>query len=325
MKFIYKIKNVVAVILLFTMLVVPYSTILAGCVKYDQKDVVVGLLSTEFISYPNEYKTATEIIQLLQSYGVRVILMDYNVIMKLARDEIIKLNETYKKNYKVSRYDIIKNVVARFIERNHINRILIPGNYYNITSLPIAPSSHRQLVTNAIVKIVNENHCIHLLGICGGLQGIMYANGVEITRVENMINSHAAVESHIISMPNPRNIDANLHKIIISPSSRLSNIISNLNSKLLSKEQVVYFPDAHSEAINNDIENITKMYNLGYKIVALSEDGIIEGVEDKYGNIHFQFHPEYLMINIEGKSDGANRDVSLLIADAIIKDFLFRN
>ncbi|WDM85008.1 gamma-glutamyl-gamma-aminobutyrate hydrolase family protein [Ehrlichia sp. JZT12] len=324
MRFICRMKNFISVILLLTILVIPYKTVSADCVKYNQKDIVVGLLSTEFVSYPNEYKTAKEITQLLQGYGVRVILMDYNVIMKLARDEIVKANETYEKSYKISRYDIIESVVARFIEQNNISRILIPGNYYNISSLPIAPSSHRQLITNAVVKVISKNQCIHLLGICGGLQGIMHANGIEITRVENMITSHPTVKSHVISMPNPRNVDANLHKIIISPGSRLSNIIGNLNNGL-SKKQVVYFPDAHSEAINNHIENITKMYNLGYKIIALSEDGIIEGIEDKYGNIHLQFHPEYLMINGKEKSDGTDRNVSLLIADAIIKDFLFRD
>ncbi|MGN7618523.1 MAG: glutamine amidotransferase-related protein [Ehrlichia sp.] len=312
-------------ILLFVILVVPYSAILAGCVKYDKKDIVVGLLSTEFVTYPNEYKTAKEITHLLQSYGVRVVLMDYNVIMKLAKSEIIKVNKTYKKSYKISRYDIIENVVAKFIDQNRINRVFIPGNYYNINSLPIPPSSHRQLVVNAIVKIINKNHCIHLLGICGGLQNIMYANGIEITRVENMVNSHLAVESHVVSMPNPKNVDANLHKVMISPGNRLSDIISNLNNELLGRKRVVYFPDAHSEAISNNIENIKKMYDLGYKIVALSEDGIIEGVEDKYGNIHLQFHPEYLMISVDKKSYGTTRDVSVVIADAIIKDFLFRD
>ena len=324
MKFIPNIKSKVAgILLLLIVLLIPCKAVLAGCAKYAQKDVVVGLLSTKFVNYPNEYKTATEITQLLQSYGVSVVLMDYNVIMKLVKDEIIKMNETYKKSYKVSRYDVIENVLEKFIKENHINRILIPGNHYNISSLPISPSSRRQLITNAIVKIVNKDHCIHLLGICGGLQGIMHANGIKITRIENMINSDPSL--HVISMPNPRNVDANLHKILISPNSRLSNIINSLGNKLLTKKQVVYFPDAHSEAINSDIKNIKKMYDLGYKIVALSEDGIIEGVEDKYSNIHFQFHPEYLMMNIEGKYDGTHRDISLMIADAIIKDFLFRD
>ncbi|AHX04259.1 peptidase C26 family protein [Ehrlichia japonica] len=323
MKFMYRIRHAVIVILFFTILITPYVSVVAECVRYDRKDIVVGLLSTEFVSYPNEYKTAVGITQLLESYGVRVVLMDYNIIMQLVKDEVIRINETHKTHYGVSRY-IIESVVARFIEEHNINRIFIPGNYYNISSMPIAPSLDRQLVTNAIVRVVyDKNHCIHLLGVCGGLQGIMYANGIRITRVENIINSHVSVESHTISMPDPRSVDANLHQIKIFPNSKLSGIVANLK---LDKNQIIYFPDAHSEAIDNDVENIMKMYNLGYSIAAVSEDGVIEAIEDKYGNIYFQFHPEYLLINAERKfGDSTGRDASIILADAIIKDFLFRN
>ena len=289
MKFIYKIKSIITLCLIGFIL--PYNVILADCIKYDQKDIVVGLLSTRFATYPNEDKTAAEITQVLQSYGVHVVLMDYNVIMKSVKDEIIKRNESYDgKNYQVSRYSIIEDVVTEFIKNNHINRILIPGTHYNIASLPISPSSDRQLVTNAIVKIVNKNSCIHLLGICGGLQGIMNANGIKITRVENMVNSQISVSSHRVSMPNPRNVDANLHKIIVFSNNRLSSILSVMNNNLDVKDkQVIYLPDAHSEAIDSSMENLAKMYSLGYKIIALSEDGIIEAIEDKHGNIYVQF------------------------------------
>ena len=323
MKFIYRIRHAVIVILFFTILITSYISVVAECVRYDRKDIVVGLLSTEFVSYPNEYKTAVGIIQLLKSYGVRVVLMDYNVIMQLVKDEVIRINETHETHYGVSRY-IIESVVARFVEEHNINRIFIPGNYYNISSMPIAPSLDRQLVINAIVRVVyGKNHCIHLLGVCGGLQSIMYANGIRITRVENIINSYVSVESHTISMPDPRSVDANLHQIKIFPNSKLSIIAANLK---LDKNQIIYFPDAHSEAIDNDVKNIMKMYHLGYRIAAVSEDGIIEAVEDKYGNMYFQFHPEYLMMNAERKfGDSTGRDASIILADAIIKDFLFRN
>ncbi|WP_044170515.1 glutamine amidotransferase-related protein [Ehrlichia chaffeensis] len=324
MKFIYRMKYAIIIVLFFIILFIPCTSVSVGCVRYDQKDIVVGLISTEFISYPNEYKTALGITQLLQSYGVRVVLMDYNVIMQLVKDEIVKINKTYKANCKISRYDIIESVVLKFIEEHNINRIFIPGNHYNISSLPIAPSLDRQLVTNAVVKIIhNQNHCIHLLGVCGGLQGIMYANGIKITRVKDIVNSDISVKSHTVSMPDPRSVYANLHKIKIFPNTRLSNIAVDLK---LAKDQIIYFPDAHSEAIDSNVENVMKMYNLGYKIAAMSEDGVIEAIEDKYGNIYFQFHPEYLMINAERKfGDNTSRDTSIMLADAIIKDFLFRD
>ncbi|AAZ68580.1 glutamine amidotransferase-related protein [Ehrlichia canis] len=324
MKFTFRINYTVILTLFFLTFAIPYVTVLAGCVKYNKKDIVVGLLSTEFVSYPNEYNTALGITKLLESYGVHVVLMDYNVIMQLVQDEIISINKTYEKSYEISRYDIIKNVVMKFIKENNISRILIPGNHYNISSLPIAPSLNRQLITNAVVSIIhNDNHCIHLFGVCGGLQGIMYANGIRVTRVENIIKSQISVKSHTVSAPNPRNVDANLHQIKILPNNRLSDIAASLD--LLAKNQVIYFPDSHSEAIDTDIENIKKIYNLGYKIIAMSEDGIIEGIEDNYGNMYFQFHPEYLMINAEKKRGDNNREASIALADAIIKDFLFRD
>ncbi|UOD98434.1 gamma-glutamyl-gamma-aminobutyrate hydrolase family protein [Ehrlichia ruminantium] len=325
MQFIYKIKSIIVLCLISV--IIPDSLVLADCIKYDQKDIVVGLLSTKFPTYPNEDKTAAEITQLLQSYRVRVVLMDYNVLMESVKDEIIKRNKSYVgQNYQVSRYSIIEDVVEEFIKNNRINRILIPGNYYNISSFPISPSLDRQLVTNAIVQIVNKNNCIHLFGICGGFQGIMDANGVKIRPVDSMLNSEISVASHRISMPNPRNVDANLHKIIVFSHNRLSGILNYLNDELNKSTQVIYLPDAHSEAVDNSIENIKKIYSLGYKIVALSEDGIIEAIEDKYGNIYVQFHPEYLLVNVEKKRlNNVGMDTSIMIADAIIRDFLFRD
>ncbi|QGR02601.1 hypothetical protein EDL79_03010 [Ehrlichia ruminantium] len=327
MRFISRIKNVVVICLIC--LILPYQKILAGCIRYDQKDVVVGLLSTKVSTYPNEDRTAAQITKVLQSYGAYVVLMDYNVIVKSVENEIIRRNNSYNgENYQISRNDIIEEVVAEFIEKNHINRILIPGNHYNISSLPIAPTSNRQLITNAIVKIVNKNHCIHLFGICGGLQGIMYASGIKISRVQNMVNSHISAASHVVSMPDPRSVDTNLHKVLILPDNRLLGILNALNYKLHveDKQMVIYVPDAHSEAVDNSMENVERMYSLGYKIIALSEDGIIEAIEDKYGNIYVQFHPEYLLVNVEKKRAINNTELhtSIIIADAIIRDFLYR-
>lgn len=65
--------------------------------------------------------------------------------------------------------DRIKVEVAQFIKEHKINRIFILGNYYNLHSEPFSPTSCRQLVTEAIAKIVDDNPAIHLIGICEGI------------------------------------------------------------------------------------------------------------------------------------------------------------
>ncbi|ABD45364.1 conserved hypothetical protein [Ehrlichia chaffeensis str. Arkansas] len=272
---------------------------------------------------------------MLEKLGAEVVLLDYNVIVdfkKIKNESLEEAKDDISLLEKIEA-DKIQHAVHNFIKEHKINRIFIPGNYYNVDTEPYTPTPNRQLVTNAIVKIIEDNPKIHLIGVCGGLQGIMHAVGIEVIRVKKIIASQEAVAAHSISMPDPHRKDVGLHRLRVVPGSRLSSIISKYTKPDDNGWIAIYFPDAHGGVVNNSQENIKKIESLGYRIVGFSDDGIIEAIEDKNGNILFQDHPEALAINaIKGSDQDDNdndndirRRQATLSAIAIINDFLYRN
>lgn len=274
-------------------------------------DIVVGLLKTEEETYPYELGLSQNIYEMFNNFGVKTVLIDYNKIISLKKiqTEFAKQDEALAKKLTLDR---IKIEVAQFIEEHKINRIFIPDNFHS------APTPCRQLVTEAIAKIVDDNPAIHLLGIC---EGIMNAKGIEVVSV---VSDEEKRRSHLKSAPNPQKA---LQQIKIIPNSRLAEVVAKF---LLPDENSwfsTYFPDAHSGAVNNTPENRRKLELLGYKIAAFSNDGIIEAIEDKYGNVYFQSHLEALVVKSDKNlylSNHKERQVSTLVAIAIINDFLYR-
>ncbi|KJV68994.1 gamma-glutamyl-gamma-aminobutyrate hydrolase family protein [Candidatus Neoehrlichia procyonis] len=305
------------IIVLFLFLLLPcQQSVCANLKNTPKNNVIVGILSTSVPSYPTEYQTAVKISKIFNDKGIKVILIDYNKIIKFARE----LNNC---DVEISNQSI-DYALQKFISDNNINRILIPGNKYNISSSPLSPSPNRQLVTSSIAKVVRNNPKIHLLAICGGIQGVMHAQGILVNRVDGMLQSQDSASVHVISLPDPTSKNANLKKVIIDSNSRLAYIINKV-SKQQSSKIITYFPDVHHEAINNNSENIDKMHALGYKIAAMSEDGMIEVIEDKNNNILLQMHPEYLLMNSQEKLTDNHRKKAIMIANIIFDDFLYRS
>ncbi|MDR2046012.1 MAG: gamma-glutamyl-gamma-aminobutyrate hydrolase family protein [Rickettsiales bacterium] len=277
-------------------------------------NIVVGLLKTEEETYPNEIGLSQNIYEMFNNFGVKTVLIDYNKIISLKKiqTEFAKQDETLAKKLTLDR---IKIEVAQFIEEHKINRIFIPDNFHS------APTPCRQLVTEAIAKIVDDNPAIHLLGIC---EGIMNAKGIEVVSV---VSDEEKRRSHLKSAPNPHKDDAPLQQIKIVPNSRLAELVAKF---LIPNENgwfSTYFPDAHSGAVSNTPENRRKLELLGYKVAAFSSGGVIEAIEDKHGNIYFQCHPEALVVKSDKNlylSNHKERQVSTLVAIAIINDFLYR-
>ncbi|WP_406832888.1 glutamine amidotransferase-related protein [Wolbachia endosymbiont (group A) of Apoderus coryli] len=274
-------------------------------------DIVVGLLKTE---EAYELGLSQNIYEMFNNFGVKTVLIDYNKIISLKKIQTESLNlakqdETLAKKLTLDR---IKVEVAQFIEEHKINRIFIPDNLH---SEPFPPTPYRQLVTEAIAKIVDDNPSIHLLGICGGLQGIMNAKGIEVVSDEEKRRSHL------------KSAQKALQQIKIVPNSRLAELVAKF---LIPNENGWFstcFPDAHSGAVSNTPENRRKLELLGYKVAAFSSDGVIEAIEDKHGNVHFQSHPEALVVKSDKNlylSNHKERQVSTLVAIAIINDFLYR-
>lgn len=273
----------------------------------ERRVATVGLLGSIEDSYRNEVKYYNKVTALFTDLGAKVVLLDYN---KLADQDC----------------QLTKQRILSIISHEQIDRIFIPGDYYNISSNPLRPTNNRQLAINALSDILENNRELRSLAVCGGLQALMHSKGVEIIRVDKLLHDKHAIDSHIISRPSPRSIDADLHKIDIDPSSRLAAVVSRYAVKTPNKLSI-YIVDNHVEAINHNQRNLDKLSALGYTIVAVSEDGIIESVEDGYGNIYFQAHPESLAVNADEKYNRADSELkrrSVMASLEIIIDFLGR-
>lgn len=243
-------------------------------------------------------------------------MIDYNKIISLKKvqTELLYLAKQDEMLARKLALDGIKIQVTQFIKEHKISRIFIPDILHS------APTSCRQLITEAIVKTVDDNPAIHLLGVG---EGIMNAKGIEVVSV---VSDEEKQRSHLKSAPTSQKEYVPLQQIKIVPNSRLAEVVAKF---LIPNENgwfSTYFPDAHSEAVSNTPENRRKLESLGYKVAVFSSDGVIEAIEDKHGNVHFQSHPEVLVVRSDKNlylSNHKERQVSTLVAIAIINDFLY--
>ncbi|MFV1011184.1 gamma-glutamyl-gamma-aminobutyrate hydrolase family protein [Wolbachia endosymbiont of Nasonia vitripennis] len=268
-------------------------------------NIIVGLLQTD---------ESQNIYEIFNNFGVKTIFIDYDKIINLKeiQEEFAKQDEILAKKLILDR---IKVEVAKFIKEQKINRIFISDNFHS------ALNPYRQLVNEAIVKIVDDNPTIHLLAICGGLQDIMHAKEIEITNVVNDEKNHLKSSSY------PQKENISLQQIKIVPGSRLEKVVARFLLPNQNGWFSTYFPNAHSGTVSNTTENRRRLELLGYKIAAFANDGVIEAIEDKHGNIYFQSHLEALVVKSDKNSRLSSqkvRQVSTLVAIAIINDFLHR-
>ncbi|WP_341813010.1 gamma-glutamyl-gamma-aminobutyrate hydrolase family protein [Wolbachia endosymbiont (group B) of Germaria angustata] len=277
----------------------PSALTAENAVNYN---IIVGLLKTD---------ESQNIYEIFNNFGVKTIFIDYDKIINLKeiQEEFAKQDEILAKKLILDR---IKVEVAKFIKKQKINRIFISDNFHS------ALNPYRQLVNEAIVKIVDDNPTIHLLAICGGLQDIMYAKEIEVTNVVNDEKNH-------LKSAQKENIP--LQQIKIVPGSRLEKVVARFLLPNQNGWFSTYFPNAHSGTVSNTTENRRRLELLGYKIAAFANDGVIEAIEDKHGNIYFQSHLEALVVKSDKNSRLSSqkvRQISTLVAIAIINDFLHR-
>ncbi|ACZ49340.1 hypothetical protein ACIS_00797 [Anaplasma centrale str. Israel] len=288
--------------LLCSLALSPMAPLLAGegGAPESKNGVVVGFLQTEKETYPEELTFSHSIADMLTRMGARVVRVDYNKIVDLANlRRKASLHQAAGDMTTARKLDAadIKREVLDFLRKEGISRIFIPGNFYNLDAEPYPPTPNRQLVTSAIAEIVREDPNMRLMGVCGGLQGIAHAMGIKVVRVWHLTHRDAAA-SHTVSGDDPHSSSAALHKLRIVPGSRLASIVSKHALQDRDGWLSLYFPDLHGGVVSNDPENIKKLESLGYKVVAYSNDGMIEALEDMHGNILFQDHPEALAIGI---------------------------
>ncbi|QKX01963.1 glutamine amidotransferase [Wolbachia endosymbiont of Cruorifilaria tuberocauda] len=295
------------------------------------RGIVVGLLEIDEKTHLREVDLSKHIYKVFNDWGIKTVLIDYGKIIthKKIQEELFSpakqgQDEVSAGNHLV--LDEVKVKVEEFIEEQKINRILISGNYCNLCSKFFSHTSCSQVVTEAIMRIVDNNPAIHLLGICGSLRNIVNTKGVEVVNVDSLAVKEGKV-SRSKSVPNLQQKNIPLKQIKIIPNSRLAKVVA----KFLPPDEngwfSIYLPDTDSGEVSNTSENRRKLELLGYKVAAFSSNGVIEAIEDKYSNIFFRSHPEALIVE-SGKSfyllNHKAYQVSTLVAMAIINDFLYR-
>ncbi len=302
----------------------------SGSLHLINGSIVVGLLKTEEKTYPCEINLSRNIYEMFNNWKVRTVLIDCDKIISLKKIQTESLNFTEQDEI-LARKLILergKVEVAKFIEEHKINRIFILGNYCNLYLEQFFLAPCHQLVTEAIVEIVNNNPAIHLLSICGGLQCIMNTKGIEVVNVANLVSDEEKQRFHLRSTPNlQQQENVPLQQIKIIPNSHLAKVVAKFLPPNENGWFLTYFPDAHSGEVSNTSENRKKLESLGYKVAAFSNNGVIEAIEDKYGNICFRSHLEALTVKLDKSLyllDHKARYVSTLVAMAIINDFLYR-
>lgn len=179
------------------------------------------------------------------------------------------LDESYIKIFDKLNILIIPVVSENNLDEiaNSCDALVLPGSavgvdpkYYNDVPFPGKKYKYDEYkLDKKIIDLFVKNNK-PILGICGGMQTLNVYFGGDLN--QNILN-------HKLK-------DGSKHKINISSNSFLNNVY---------KQQFIEVNSYHRQAIRKLAPN--------FKITAVSEDGIIEAIED--GNIiGVQYHPEKL-------------------------------
>lgn len=179
------------------------------------------------------------------------------------------LDESYKKIF-----DELNVMVIPVISENNLEDIatlcdalILPGSavgvdpkYYNDIPFPGKKYKYDEYKLDKKIIDVFVKYNKPILGICGGLQTLnVYFGG----------NLNQNISNHKL-------YDGRMHKIKISQNSFLNKVY---------QQEMIEVNSYHRQAIRKLAPN--------FKVTAVSEDGIIEAIED--GNIiGVQYHPEKL-------------------------------
>ncbi|MDN5247830.1 MAG: glutamine amidotransferase [Wolbachia endosymbiont of Tyrophagus putrescentiae] len=266
------------------------------CHKIINLLLIISLLNSN-LSYTFDTKNndiVVVIIKISNSYEFDEIFNNFGVkTASINCSELISLEENRAS-------DQVKAAAEKFIKEHKINRIFIP---YTFNS-ELFPSLLRcQLVVEAVMKIVDDDPSIHLLG---NLQNIIHAKKID-------------EREPIIS-----NLMLRLKQVKIVPNSHLAKVVSKFSIPDENGWFSMYYPHIFvtpSAVVDNTLENRKKLELLEYKVVGFSTDGAIEAIEDKHGNIYFYSNP---LNSIIEKCYLPKCKAAALIAISVIHDFLYR-
>lgn len=172
------------------------------------------------------------------------------------------IDEAYKKIFDELGVLVIPVISETNLEEIAIicDALILPGSavgvdpkYYNDVPFPGKKYKYDEYKLDKEVIDLFVKYNKPILGICGGLQTVYFGGDL-----------------------NQKLYDGSTHNIMISSNSFLNNVY---------KQEVIEVNSYHRQAIRKLASN--------FKVAAVSEDGIIEAIED--GNIiGVQYHPEKL-------------------------------
>ncbi len=212
------------------------------------------------------------------------------------------------------------------LKKKKITKVIIGGDHYNYNAPPFHPNPYRKLATKAL-NALEKNGSIKILGICGGMQGILYYNDIKIEKISEIVGEKKAkkyMNAYDLSCKTV------LNKIFVARGSQLEKVINEYELKYEFKfdrnekgEIVVHIASAHSNGFSAfDKTSLKKIESTGYKISGTSEDGVIYIVENDK-SLLIQGHPEFISFDLKYINCFDKRDI--LFNRMIFENFLKNN
>lgn len=265
--------------------------------------------------------------QVTESFGNQAITIDYY--------NMIDWNFLKNQN-EITKEKTIYNALNKFFKKNKIKKIIIGGDRYNYNSPKYHPEpKERFYFTKVLTKMIKEKK-IKVFGICGGMQGVLYFNGIELDSLKNILGHEDKKYQSAITYKEQfyydkkqfRNCLLHLNKIYIKKESSLAKSMIKAEKKYKinfernkNNDLIAYTAFSHFNAVSNKPENLKKIYDKNFQIVGLSEDNIIYIVEDENHNLLIEGHPEISANIIKCKNTFSKENI---IFSRILFDNLFK-
>ena len=107
----------------------------------------------------------SELYNIVSSFKLNPIILNYR--------ELLDVDLLYTKS-KLDHEELEKkifDIVKKYLKKNNIHKVIIPGDTYNIQHEPFHPTPNRELLTNVLTKMAQAND-IHFNGNMRRITGI---------------------------------------------------------------------------------------------------------------------------------------------------------
>ncbi|QHD64999.1 hypothetical protein [Neorickettsia findlayensis] len=246
----------------------------------------IGIFSTDLYVYEREALGVEKFFKLPEALGreFEVVMVDYNLIH----------SDYLKKNKEVPLEEVLENR----LEMQGVKHLILPGDVYNVHMSPLHPTSTKGHMYKALLGLVKKSK-VSILGICGGMQQFFNADGIRILNLSQMdiAELHKKEKDPRVSGPTGPYPDRLIRKVMVNPASKVAEVISHVPLEVTANGWLIlYIPELHSEGVALNKDNLKLLRESGYNVVGFAEDGVVEIVEDQYGNFYFQPHIESFLL-----------------------------